>query len=398
MNNRRFALLLLLAVVVPLSLLALLAVLFPHEVWDDFIYRYFWGPVISDSEEQTVNGVAEGYNIISTVTYGILLGLAFFLLYLIAKRSRLQVDVRFIFASVPLILFGGVARAMEDAQLFHGWLRYLFISPLIYVLVALLFFLAVAFGIYIERKQKKASLNKRSLVHAILIALIVGSYFIIVSFWPEALSATLPPALPLLFAAISVLVFRYWLKNGLAPATASVASVGLLVLAMAASYALLFTQDQGWQQYYLTSTGSPLVPHPVEFFIIPCIALVLTFLVFILGKALKKGSMAVIAMPLSLLLFLAQFLDGAATYRGIETYGYLEKHVLPTALIGLTGTAAVMLPLKFLMVLVIILILDILFKNDLAKYPNLSNIIKFGVIFLGMAPGTRDTIRIALGV
>ena len=112
----------------------------------------------------------------------------------------------------------------------------------------------------------------------------------------------------------------------------------------------------------------------------------------------KAASLKPVETLKNLLMFFAHFLDGAATYRGMSLYGYTEKHVLPTTVIQAVGTPAIMLPFKFLLVLALILVLDILFEEDLKRYPNLANIVKFGVVFLGLAPGVRDMIRITMGV
>lgn len=396
-SNRRFVLLFCLAVLLPVAMVAVLALLFPREVWDDFLYRYFWGPVVSDSEEHSINGIKEGYNPISTLTYGLLLALAFYATYLIARQFKLRIDAQLIFASVPMVLFGGAARALEDAQLYRGWLSYLFISPLIYFVVAAFFFSAVALGLLMEWKGERLSLNHRTALFSAAMAAILALYFSMAALGP-GLSATLSPVLPVVLAAASILAFRYALARGVAATAAAVLGVGLLLLGLAASYLLLFTVDPSWQAIYVQAAGKAIAPHYAEMLIIPAIALLLTSAVLLLGRALKGHSLAAIAAPLSLLLFLSQFLDGAATYRGIEIYGYMEKHVLPTFLIDWAGSAIVMFPIKFLAVLLIVVILDVLFKKDLDRYPNLSNIVKFGVVFLGLAPGMRDTIRIALGV
>ena len=98
----------------------------------------------------------------------------------------------------------------------------------------------------------------------------------------------------------------------------------------------------------------------------------------------------------SLMIF-SQFLDGAATFTGLDFYGYREKHVLPSFLIDLTGTAAVMFLLKFLVLLLAIYLLDVEYKREMAEHPKLLGLIKIVVIILGLAPGTRDMLRLAFG-
>ena len=398
MSNRRFALLFMFAILIPISILAVAALLFPYEVWDNFLYPYFWGPIISDAQEHTVGGVPEGYNLWSTLVYAILLLLAFLAMYLVAKRVRLNVDPRFILATIPILAFGGLARALEDAQLFDGWLQYLFISPLIYVLVGSFFVLAVALGLVLQRRLKRLDIVRRTLVFSLLPVLLLTSYISMILVAPELLSAQLPWLLPIIFAISSILIFHYCALKRLDAVPATVLSLGLFLFLMALSFVVLFQFDQEWRAIFTLNTGNIPVTRPSELVVILGIALAMTTALFIAGKALKNGRLALLAAPVNLFLFFSQFLDGAATYRGIEMYGYWEKHVFPTFLINLTGTAAIMLLIKLVIVLAVVLVIDILYKEELKRYLNLGNIIKFGIIFLGVSPGVRDTVRIVLGV
>ena len=80
---------------------------------------------------------------------------------------------------------------------------------------------------------------------------------------------------------------------------------------------------------------------------------------------------------------------------GIDKYGYVEKHVLPTWFIDTFGTAVVMLPLKFLVVTGVIVALE----NEEHK-ENQKQMISVLILFLlalGLGPGTRDILRIMFG-
>jgi len=109
-------------------------------------------------------------------------------------------------------------------------------------------------------------------------------------------------------------------------------------------------------------------------------------------------SLAVFALPINLLIAFAHYLDASATYRAINYFGYREKHVLPTYLIDLTGTALVMFPLKAVVIVLAIYILDILLAEDFRKQPDMFFLIKFAIIVLGLAPAVRDVARLAMGV
>jgi uncharacterized membrane protein len=98
------------------------------------------------------------------------------------------------------------------------------------------------------------------------------------------------------------------------------------------------------------------------------------------------------------MLFFGHFLDASATFVAIDYYGYIEKHVLPTFLIELFNTAAVMLILKAILVILVIYFIDILYEKDFKSNPTMVGLIKIAVLVLGLAPGTRDVLRLAIGV
>jgi uncharacterized membrane protein len=384
-------------VLLPLAVVVLGCFLWPEVFWDGFVYRYIWGPVVSDLEGRPVEGVPEGYNIVNTVIYALLLAGALLLMYKILKRIGLNVDLGFVLASIPLFLFGGVARALEDASLFSGWAGYWFISPLIYLLVGLLFTLSGIVG-YLARGYKvKSTPAQATRVFALFVIGLLGLYFLITLIWEGDFAYLLPFYQPLLFGVLAIFVFHRMTLSGMDPLRSSVFSTGLLLLFLACSYAIAFIFQDSWKTLFAMENGYLATPRPWEAVIIPCIALVLTAAVYIAGRLLR-GRWSIIAAPLASLMFFAHFLDGSATYRGIDLYGYGEKHVLPTALIDIFGTAAVMLPLKLLLVLLILCMIDVLYKEELRPYPNLGNIMKYAVIFLGLSPGMRDLTRISLGV
>lgn len=101
--------------------------------------------------------------------------------------------------------------------------------------------------------------------------------------------------------------------------------------------------------------------------------------------------------PLNLSILLAHLFDASATYIGIDKLGYFSKHVAPSYLIQLTGTALVMYPLKFFIFIGVIYLLDTQFEDDKQSY-NMKMLIKMTLLILGLAPATRDTIRMMLGV
>ncbi len=77
--------------------------------------------------------------------------------------------------------------------------------------------------------------------------------------------------------------------------------------------------------------------------------------------------------------------------------GYFEKHVVPTYLIELTGTALVMYPLKLIIFIGVIYMLDTQFEDD-KRSQDLKMLIKMVILILGLSPATRNTIRMMLGI
>ncbi len=102
-----------------------------------------------------------------------------------------------------------------------------------------------------------------------------------------------------------------------------------------------------------------------------------------------------IASTLNITVIFAHMFDASATFIGIDFFSYWEKHVLPSFFINLTGTAAVMYPLKIVVFIPLLYLLDRGMEEDEIE---LTNFIKFALITIGLAPGIRDAMRLFLGV
>jgi uncharacterized membrane protein len=89
----------------------------------------------------------------------------------------------------------------------------------------------------------------------------------------------------------------------------------------------------------------------------------------------------------------AHMLDASSTYFGVDWFGYYEKHVVPTFLIDMTGSAVIMFPLKLAILLPVLYMID---KS--MREPSMRNLTKLTLITLGLAPAIRNTLRLALGV
>jgi uncharacterized membrane protein len=97
--------------------------------------------------------------------------------------------------------------------------------------------------------------------------------------------------------------------------------------------------------------------------------------------------------PINICVLTTAMFDAASTAIGMSQYGYSEKHILPTFLINLVGSAWIMIPLKFVVVLFALWAIDKLEDDTQFK-----NIIKFAILVVTLGPGSRNTIRMLMGV
>ena len=135
--------------------------LFPRVFYDNWIWKYYWGPVVADSLNSAhgtaiFNGIKanEGYTIVSELTYGIILIIALYYIYLLLKKLKIKVDWYFALSLLPFILFGPTMRVLEDTGFFDEPWVYLFISPFIYIFIAFFAILFLIIVYYLENKFK----------------------------------------------------------------------------------------------------------------------------------------------------------------------------------------------------------------------------------------------------
>jgi uncharacterized membrane protein len=140
-------------IIVPPAFIALGIVVWPEVFWDNFVWKYIWGPIVADAKRRSQGGIAEGYNPVNTTVYAIILAVAVIGIWRAFNHLGIRLDGAFMVAMVPWVLLGSTARALEDKGLFarDGQLVYLFISPLIYIFIGLLVFGLVIASHCIER-------------------------------------------------------------------------------------------------------------------------------------------------------------------------------------------------------------------------------------------------------
>ena len=89
---------------------------------------------------------------------------------------------------------------------------------------------------------------------------------------------------------------------------------------------------------------------------------------------------------------LAHLFDASTTYVAVEYFNYYEQHVLPNALNQLFDTYLTLFPMKIIVIVAVLYIIDQYFEDQTIK-----NLLKLTVFVLGLAPGLRNILTMALG-
>ncbi|MDF1557320.1 MAG: DUF63 family protein [ANME-2 cluster archaeon] len=128
--------------------------------------------------------------------------------------------------------------------------------------------------------------------------------------------------------------------------------------------------------------------------IIPIMGVALTIIVYLVAS---RAGYNMFTQRINITILLVHLLDASSTFFGVDILGYYEKHVVPSFLIDMTGTASIMFPLKLMIFIPVIYILDTQFDDD-DESKRLRDLVKLTIIVLGLAPATRNTVRMILGI
>jgi uncharacterized membrane protein len=256
--------------------------------------------------------LVDGYNVVNTLTYGLLLGASVYGVVYLVRKLEIRFDRKLAIALTPFVFYGGSARDLVDQKL--GWYgtlgpypeNYFFVAPGIYLTMFVLTFVVIA---------------------------------------------------------ISVLLFR---KGFHIPAFA----MGSILAAYNLRYILSAAVNYKYFGLILVSAGAGSLAAYV-------------LLAKLLPDILREGNMFVV---------FAHLFDAAATFVGVDHMGFSEKHVLPTYLIEKTGTALVMFPLKLLVVIPALYVIDGELRDDELS----RRLVKFVVLVLGAGPAIRDASLVLL--
>ncbi len=330
-----------LLIIVIIGIMGIGLMFFSQLFYDQFIWKYFWGPILSDGLDMpmTYNGIpaAPKFTLISEIVYGLVIAIALYGLYQLLKKWRITIDLSFFLGLIPFILYGSIARVLEDAHLFSPPLVFWFVTPLIYIQTLSFTLLAFIIGFYLQ-KQKKIPITLPQFIA------IIGTIM----------------TLPLMY------------------------------------YVIIWMSGSQWSQ----TDGL----YPDVFILIVVISLAITVLVYMGAKLLRHywKNASVFHAPLNLAMLFGHQLDGIASYISIYDPlrmglpSYIEKHPASDWILQIWPPLFPII--KFLLIIIVIYLFDVYYKEELADQRRLVNLVKIGIFILGFAPGFRDLLRVTMGV
>ena len=353
------------------------SLLAPRQVYDGFIWEYFWGPVYADAHNaqcaindggsittaageacstaaQEGLAVAEpGYTLVSEVGY-MVVGLFFLVgIWILLQRLHLGRNRNLFFGLVPFMLFGGALRVVEDAnnsladtagteQIIGYPINTLIISPLIYFTVFFLTLAALLGSVWLSRRD------------------VVGSY---------------PPVLGAIGTALFVVTFS-----------------GLVVVSV------LEESVRQYPAFLLVTVG-----------LATGIAYALYWLADRFAPEINSGTGYI-----GLVVLWAHAIDGVANVLASDwwdTFGlpihYVPKHpanatiisvtetVVPASVTSVIGTSWPFLLVKMVVALGIVWLFNDEFLDENPRY---SIVLLMAIAAVGLGPGTRDMIRATFGI
>ena len=131
----------------------------------------------------------------------------------------------------------------------------------------------------------------------------------------------------------------------------------------------------------------------ITWIIASLIFMAIAFLVlYIKNKNTHNAIEKILQHKINFTIVLAHLFDASTTYVAVEYFNYTEQHVLPNALNQLFDTYLTLFPMKIIVIVAVLYIIDQYFEDQTIK-----NLLKLTVFVLGLAPGLRNILTMALG-
>lgn len=207
------------------------------------------------------------------------------------------------------------------------------------------------------------------------------------------------PLIPFIFFGSSA---RALVDNGIYPLTYILVTPGIYLLtglsAIITLLASIFIERKiGWDYRYIIFAVGAAMCLP-NIYYAQHLNLVAVFQVL--------GSWALVSAPFiflsrkwtllkdkyNLSVLLAHIFDASTTFIAVDYYGYGEQHVLPNFLTQMVDSAIVMFPLKIVVILPALYIIDTYIEDKTIR-----NMLKLAIFILGLAPGLRNFLSLSMG-
>ena len=120
------------------------------------------------------------------------------------------------------------------------------------------------------------------------------------------------------------------------------------------------------------------------------------YVILLLGEKIFKNHSSIMKLfsdQINRIILGAHLFDASTTIVAVEHFNYYEQHVLPNIINQLFDTYLSIFPLKIIVILSVLYIIDQYFDDLTIK-----NLLKLTVFVLGLAPGTRNFLTLAIGV
>ena len=418
----------------------------PGNVLDSIFQDYFLDPIRAES-------LADGsYNQVNTLSYNFTLILSVISIAAILRKVGIAATECTIFALLPWVIWAALGEVVEDASLFGSALESWFVSPGIHFQGAIWVILSG----FIASLAAKSGQNRddRIWVTGASIALVTFQTILFLTSLQEGRIGTpmenllnLWPVAIFGLIAIIVVIFSHPFMEKWSSIEQGIFQVGMggciVLYGCLHSYIrmMLKLEESGDKSAILSIDRSAIIPetgvveifHPEALFwtlVVPFLALFTVYLLVghpNLQKLKNRGISvpgllppgltlsdyekertqlhdnmesltwkAILASPIVLIAMYGQAVDGIATGIGLAEYGYIEKHVLSSAVIEFFGSAYGFTVLKCFIGLVVWWFYAL--QRWEYRYRHLRILMALALMTVGLAPGLRDVFRMALGV
>jgi len=243
-----------------------------------------------------------------------------------------------------------------------------------------------------------------TLLNTIVFGIILGISVIIIlkmfRFIKKDPEDLLIPIIPFIFFGSSA---RALVDNGIYPLTHIFVTPGIYILTGFITIVTLLAsvyieKKVKWDyKYILTVVGIILcIPNLLNINHLNLIVFFQVIGIWILISSIfivLRNKWSILKNKFNLSVLMAHLLDASSTFVAVDFYGYGEQHVLPNALTNFLNTAFVMFPLKIVVILSVLYIIETYIEDSTIK-----NTLKLAIFILGLAPALRNLLSLSMGI